>query len=129
MTNVLTGSVGPGGRNDRADTKFVQMMLNDWLGRQGKTLLKVDGLVGPKTSAAILSFQKANGTVADGRVDPAGPTIRKLISLHLANLAGGLLYSELLKAAARVGVKSSAGSIDFDGIKDTYLKSLRAALR
>lgn len=79
---TMSGSVGTGGHNDRADTKFVQLLLNAIPLSQGgpETKLAVDGLVGPKTIAAIQRYQKANTLFCDGRVDMGGPTIRSLIS-------------------------------------------------
>ena len=40
--------------------------------------LKVDGVSGPKTVAAIIAFQKANVPWTDGRVDPNKKTLEAL---------------------------------------------------
>ncbi|HEY7685139.1 MAG TPA: peptidoglycan-binding domain-containing protein [Gemmatimonadales bacterium] len=80
---TMTGSVGTGGRNDLADVRLVQTLLNvvpaHEAGPQAK--LAVDGIAGPKTVAAIRRFQQAHTKVVDGRVDASGPTIVKLVQL------------------------------------------------
>jgi peptidoglycan hydrolase-like protein with peptidoglycan-binding domain len=97
---MLAKSVGAGGANQQKDVRLVQLLLNDWLGRRQQTLLKVDGIVGPLTTGAIRTFQKSNGSIVDGRVDPDGPTIKALASLHLAALQQGLLESEFVRQAS-----------------------------
>ena len=75
---AMSGAVGVGGRNVPTDTKLVQQLLNAVPAGQGgpETKLAADGLVGPKTIAAIKRYQKANTHICDGRVDVGGPTIR-----------------------------------------------------
>ncbi len=78
---TIQSSVGLRGRNTRRDTKVVQTLLNNHLPRIGrKHPLEVDGRVGPKTINAIVRFQQRVVGVhrADGRVDPAGRTLRAL---------------------------------------------------
>ncbi|MFF7972490.1 peptidoglycan-binding protein [Streptomyces sp. NPDC007905] len=63
-------------------------MLNDWRGRSEiSPLLKVDGLVGPKTIGAITLFQQSVTGIIDGRFDPHGPGVTALESLHFESLA------------------------------------------
>ncbi|WP_024882047.1 peptidoglycan-binding protein [Methylosinus sp. LW3] len=90
MANVILGSVGQGGANNASDVRVTQRLLNDSLAREKQMLLKVDGIVGPKTISAISNFQKKNGSIVDGRVDPMGPTILKLFQQHLVGLMGNL---------------------------------------
>ena len=81
MPKNITGSVGRGGRNFPAnDVITVQYLLNCVPAAQGgpSKELMVDGAAGPKTIAAIESFQRRHGGVADGRVDPGGATLRAL---------------------------------------------------
>lgn len=73
----LSGSVGAGGRNDPADVRIVQQLLAD----RGENPGPVDGIVGPRTIAAIRSFQSRFLARPDGRVDPGGRTIRELQGL------------------------------------------------
>jgi peptidoglycan hydrolase-like protein with peptidoglycan-binding domain len=80
MQNPIMNSVGRGGTNDPQDVGIVQKLLNyvgQWQGIPEEPL-KVDGIVGPKTLAAILAFQKRFCKVADGRVDANKQTIRTL---------------------------------------------------
>lgn len=71
----LGGSVGQGGANDRDDVALVQRLL---AGR-GIDPGPVDGLVGPRTIAAIRRFQADFLRRPDGRVDPDGRTFRELV--------------------------------------------------
>jgi peptidoglycan hydrolase-like protein with peptidoglycan-binding domain len=76
----ITGSVGDGGRNLPGDTRRIQEALNGVTPASDRPIppLKIDGIVGPKTLAAIRAFQQRRIGSADGRVDPNGPTIREL---------------------------------------------------
>jgi peptidoglycan hydrolase-like protein with peptidoglycan-binding domain len=89
MASLLGGSVGRGGFNDPADVRVVQHLLND-VGTPGVTPLKVDGVVGPLTVSAILAFQRSSGGSTDGRIDPTGATLKRLISRHFANIGQGV---------------------------------------
>jgi len=91
--NNIRFSVGEGGRNDRQDVGTVQFLLNVVRKRAGAVPLAVDGIVGPKTLAAISEFQQSNSLVVDGRVDPGNATIRMLNAMapqHPAN--NGIAY-------------------------------------
>lgn len=77
--SILQHSVGRGGSNLRSDVRQVQALINRHLPPRA-TLLKLDGIVGPKTLGRIAWFQ---GDVVklrapDTRVDPDGPTLRAL---------------------------------------------------
>ena len=76
----IAGSVGAGGANRAADVRVIQSALNVIaVGNGGASpTLAVDGLSGPRTIAAITKFQGSHTAVADGRVDPDGPTLRAL---------------------------------------------------
>lgn len=69
-------------RPSRADdVKVVQQLLNAVPTAAGGPAqrLDVDGICGPKTNAAIVSYQNKNLGWNDGRVDPNGPTIKSLM--------------------------------------------------
>ena len=88
---ALRGSVGTNGKNARGDVRIVQLLLNGWLRRAGQPLLAIDGIAGPLTCKAISSCQQAlRLSVADGRVDPSGPTLKALGLLCLGDLKKGL---------------------------------------
>lgn len=82
---TISKSVGQGGFNIKADVLKIQHLLNLIApedggppaipGGQG---LKEDGLIGPKTIGAIKAFQLRQQTGKDGRVDPNGPTLKRL---------------------------------------------------
>jgi hypothetical protein len=86
---TISAPVGVGGKNRDADVRTVQQLLNDVPTASGGPIqpLAVDGLIGPKTIAAIGRFQKAQFGWQDGRVDPGGPTIARLSSI--AQRSGG----------------------------------------
>jgi hypothetical protein len=80
---AISASVGTGGRNVKQDVLTVQELLNGVRAGDGGPLplLAVDGLIGPKSIGAIQRFQRAQLGWADGRIDPAGPTIARLTAL------------------------------------------------
>jgi hypothetical protein len=83
MAQTITAAVGRMGALNRPDdVKTVQKLLNQVPATSGgpKPLLDPDGICGPKTIAAIQTFQVRHfgWPGADGRVDPNGPTLAKL---------------------------------------------------
>jgi len=76
---ILQHSVGRGGSNLRSDVRQVQALINRHLPPRA-TLLKLDGIVGPKTLGRIAWFQSdvVKLRAPDTRVDPDGPTLRAL---------------------------------------------------
>jgi len=82
MARNITASVGSGGTNRFDDVETIQELLNAVPADEGgpNPLLDVDGICGPKTTAAIRHFQQTQfgwaGT--DGRVDPNQRTLNKL---------------------------------------------------
>jgi peptidoglycan hydrolase-like protein with peptidoglycan-binding domain len=76
--NHIKFSVGQGGANDPQDVGIVQHLLNVVRKRDSEVPLAVDGIMGPKTLAAIRNFQQKNGRSVDGRVDPGAETIQLL---------------------------------------------------
>jgi peptidoglycan hydrolase-like protein with peptidoglycan-binding domain len=79
----IGSSVGAGGINAKPDTLMIQQLLNSVPRGEGgpDLLLAEDGLIGPKTQAAINKFQKKVLSKPDGRIDPGGPTIKALIGV------------------------------------------------
>src|SRR5215472_372869 len=89
---ILSGSVGLNGANQRVDVYLVQGLLSAWLIRSGQTPISVDGIAGPETNRAILTFQTAMGTASDSRVDPDGRTIRALMQQHFQAIDDQLYF-------------------------------------
>jgi hypothetical protein len=82
MPKAIRYSVGRGGRNALPqDVMTVQYLLNCVPQSKGgpSPELVVDGIAGPKTMAAIACFQRGALATPDGRVDPGGPTIARLL--------------------------------------------------
>jgi peptidoglycan hydrolase-like protein with peptidoglycan-binding domain len=79
----ISASVGFGGANVRSDVVLIQSLLNQVPAGNGSPAnpLKVDGIVGPLTIAAIRRFQTANLGFNDGRIDPGGGTLARLSAL------------------------------------------------
>lgn len=67
-------SVGASGQNRRSDVEIVQRLLL----RNGVSPGRIDGLCGPNTVRAIITFQSRFLSRPDGRVDPNGTTLRHL---------------------------------------------------
>ena len=76
----IHGPVGKGGANAKLDVQTVQSYLNAVPPQEGGPvlLLAEDGILGPKTQAAIDKYQAKVLPKPDGRIDPAGPTIKAL---------------------------------------------------
>jgi hypothetical protein len=90
---VIDYSVGANGRNLPDDSKAIQDALNRIPPEQGgaSPKLDVDGLPWAKTIAAIRHFQEFQALpVADGRVDPDWPTIKRLNALLAPSSTLGL---------------------------------------
>ena len=79
MSAQIVASVGASGRNRRSDVQTVQHLLAE----RGVTPGSIDGLCGPRTMQAIMTFQGGFLFRPDGRVDPHGITWR-----HLTGSAG-----------------------------------------
>ena len=80
----LVQSVGRDARNQQQDVATVQMLINDNLSQLGNVKpLKVDGIVGPKTLAAIEMFQKQVVKLPkpDVIINPQGPTWKALLQV------------------------------------------------
>lgn len=125
MPKAIRGSVGAGGANQPADVFTIQYLLNLVPKARGgpSPELAVDAICGPLTKAAILQFQRASGSPCDGRVDPGGPTFRKLLAFDpFPNLdltpamAGkiGKAGSAAQKAAAEEIIRRIGESIAMD---------------
>ena len=80
MAKTINGSVGKGGMNRPADVVMIQYLLNCVPKDQGgpSEELALDGICGPRTNAAILSFQKKLAGSGLGWLDVGGPTLNAL---------------------------------------------------
>ncbi|MEZ6064102.1 MAG: peptidoglycan-binding domain-containing protein, partial [Planctomycetaceae bacterium] len=97
-------SVGRGGRNDRDDVLKIQKLLNLTEPTDGgpPVPLVEDGWIGPKTNSAIAHFQSVQQTGSDGRVDPFGPTLKRMNEVSKPRL--GVNNAALLaRVAAAMG--------------------------
>lgn len=83
----IQSPVGAGGQNVREEVLLVQYYLHEIglatanpliPGTQHFFIVKVDGIIGPKTLTAIQKYQSFNDITPDRRVDPQGKTIRLL---------------------------------------------------
>jgi peptidoglycan hydrolase-like protein with peptidoglycan-binding domain len=131
VPKMLNGSVGLNGMNARDDTKTVQLLLNDYLGRKGLTLLKIDGIAGPLTLGAISQYQLSAGLPRDGRIDPKGPTLKHLVGSHFETVRSAMASThhgaKLMRYAKNdPDTTGQAMSSDWDswylGIIKTHLK-------
>jgi hypothetical protein len=110
-------SVGKGGKNRIDDVRLVQQLVNRFRPPQ-LSLLKVDGLAGVLTTAAIEQFQKdsLNMAAPDGLVSPLGPTFNAL--------TGNQPAVERVAWGAKV---SGAFKVKVLSIEDTYMAILYPA--
>jgi hypothetical protein len=91
---IVKSSIGSGGANHPDEVSLVQLLLNDWLAHTNQKILTVDGVFGPETGHAILSFQQVYRLPRDGRVDPDGPTLKMLLAVHLRSLFEAVVQSK-----------------------------------
>ncbi|NCA70814.1 MAG: hypothetical protein EOM91_12035 [Sphingobacteriia bacterium] len=86
---TIAKSVGLGGVNRKEDVLTIQTLLNRIAVVDGGPLppLQEDSLIGPKTMGAIRHFQQWHQLVADARVDPSGPTLKRMNELPKRALA------------------------------------------
>ena len=121
----LAGSVGRGGANVRNDVLQIQRGLNAVAPSAGRPAppLKVDGICGPLTTAAIGRFQQVQfmGAVADHRIDPAGRTLARLNqslavpgSALAANVSSSSGFAGASSAAGRGGIVGAGGTTSDD---------------
>jgi len=75
---------------------YVQILINDYNARNGNSLIKIDGLMGPETIGAISAFQEQNAPVTDGRVDPDGATLRALETLHRTGVLSSVVWNPVM---------------------------------
>ena len=78
-------AVGSGlAKNNAGDVKLVQALLNVYLRSKKKTTIKISTKIDDETKKAIIDFQKEVKKLAkpDGRVDPGGNTLKKLMSMR-----------------------------------------------
>jgi hypothetical protein len=85
---TIASAVGRGGLNRAADQQTIRDLLNRVLPQDGGpegviTEPIIEHRIGPQLQAAIIKFQNKNvaPVFRDGRVDPNGPTLRKLNEL------------------------------------------------
>ncbi len=87
MDRSILQPVGDGAKakNLYDDVVTIQQLLNEITPQNGgpNPPLKVDGICGPKTKAAIQNFQLKHfgWKLADARVDPDGATLKKMNEL------------------------------------------------
>jgi peptidoglycan hydrolase-like protein with peptidoglycan-binding domain len=75
---MIEHSVGVNGRNGSNDVLIIQSALNVWRVKNGRRLIALDGIIGPKTIGAIFDFQRSNNLGTDGRIDANGPTLARV---------------------------------------------------
>lgn len=80
---IISASVGRGGVNNPNDVIVVQILLNRIAVADGgpDPQLGADGLIGPKTQAAIDRLQQHHQLGSDGRIDPGGKMLAKINQL------------------------------------------------
>lgn len=96
--------------------KRVQTELN----ARGFGPLDVDGIAGPKTYAAVKSFQAANGLTPDGQVGPN--TLAKLFPAQEPQ-SDKLAIRAMQIAQSKVGVRELTGNNDGPEV-EAYLKAV-----
>jgi hypothetical protein len=93
---VLADSVGPDGNNDTQDVRYVQALLNDWLGGTGNSLIAMSDTVSDEMTSALSSFQQDAGLDdTAGSIAPGDATITALQQAHFDRLVAAGDISDL----------------------------------
>ena len=124
--STITASVGAGGVNRRADVLHVQAAIVIRARQDRVEVIKIDGIVGPKTIAAITDYQRRKALIVDGRVDTGGPTIRLLEDGLIATAAVqiGAEIAAILNRARHAVLHDAVSA----GMKEAYRRALGIAL-
>ena len=85
MCYKIGHAVGPHSKNDPADVRIVQRLLNE----TGGFALPVTGTCDKATAEAVVKFQSGFDPKPDGRVNPGGITIERLQSLGPIEMPAG----------------------------------------
>jgi hypothetical protein len=100
---TISISVGRDGLNRRQDVITIQTLLNQQMHVLAPLRpLQVDGVMGPRTIAAIEAFQRCvlHMQWPDGRVDPLGQTLKKLAATPHAGTPSTSSHPPLLNDPA-----------------------------
>jgi len=110
--SVIAKSVGKGGVNLPDDVKLVRQLLGKFLKGQGKPPLPDSGVADSALTSAIESFQsKVMGfPKPDGRIDPGGKTIARLLAEPAAKPAAAAAPAAPADAPTEVSV--TYGAVD-----------------
>jgi hypothetical protein len=93
---VLADSVGPDGTNNSQDVRYVQALLNDWLGGAGNPVIAMSDTVSDEMTGALSSFQQNAGLDdSAGSIAPGDATITALQQAHLGAVVGAADISDL----------------------------------
>lgn len=92
LRSPLVSEVGRGRANLEPDVRYVQRLLNSWLGQSAQTLLATDGRFGNLTGGAIVAFQRdyAGFVNPDGWIGPGKQTIAALESHEMGTWSPGI---------------------------------------
>jgi hypothetical protein len=114
--NPVRGSVGEGGRNQKTDVLKVQCLLNGVPPASGgpDAKLKLDGLCGPKTKAAIRRFQAKQLGMKwpDGRVDPGGKSELRLRGLEGTPDTSPMMYVAAARQQALAWANAGSAALE-----------------
>jgi len=125
---ALTGSVGKGGVNMAGDVRTIQHALNIVREQERLSPISVDGVAGPQTAAAILHFQQLHTRLADGRIDPHGPTFRELERI-VSPVAEAKVSVEMTRVMDRLTSELQSRALPVSPRLQSVLDQLNAAMR
>ncbi len=128
----IQAPVGKDAANVRGDVRFVQVMLTDWLLRNGLRGLEINGRVGPEMLAAIKLFEQRYGRDTGhtgGRISPDGATIRRLEEMHLSAMLGGIQVHYAFHGSSHLRPSSARKkAVNLTRMREQYLAGLRRSL-
>jgi hypothetical protein len=131
------GRPGPAGASPNlpADVRYVQLLLNDWRGRQNQPLIAEDGVWQPggETDSAIIAVQQETANESNGQVASGGFSIGVLETRHLHGLYeaadGALAESPLPRVQESTIYHDLDDEEDGDGVSGVTPAELVLALQ
>ncbi len=129
---TLAGSVGPDGNNDAQDVRYVQALLNDWLGGTGNSPIATSDTTSDEMTSALSNFQGSAGLDdSAGSLTPGDATITALQQAHLQALVDAAGASDLgLDDTGSFIAQESSELVDTEGgdepVTQTALEAVAA---
>ncbi len=119
----LSVRVGKNGYQRGIDVKFCQYLLSVFYSKKGYTIANVTGVWDSNTSSILSRFEKSNGAVADGCIDPMknrsgiGKISGKVYKIFMLQQA----YVQKKTGKSSIGELLASGTFGYDDLQDLLM--------